>query len=117
MKMGDVAKLTVDQRKKWSLQFHLKSLRETALAADQGRWSRSHSVVQSWDKGRTKNTVIALAEGFEGSLHKNYVGSFWAIDPAKESANTRHIVNSSPRAIVAIIDKIWELFPELKDYD
>jgi hypothetical protein len=116
MKMGEVAKLTPDQRKKWSLQGRLRGLRERAVAADQGSWGRTHSVIQSYHSG-CGNKIIALAEGFErGSTLQKYVG-FSVGDPTKEFANARHIVGASPKSIISLVDKIWEIFPELKEYD
>ena len=119
MTMGDVHNLSPEDRKKWSLQQHLKLLRANAAAADQGSWSRSHSVVQSWDRGMKRPTVICLAEGFgdRGSQLQKYVGHGWDGDVTKESPNTRHIVNCSPRSILRLLDKLYELYPDLKAFD
>ncbi len=90
----------------------IESMKQAAIAADQGLWHRSHSQVISISSAPEYETnMVALME-FYPDLLKEHCG--WKHDPLKDMPNTRHVVASCPKKLLLLLDTLEELYPELK---
>lgn len=99
-----IIELTDKEKTLVALARQIRTIREAAAQADQGRWFRSHSqIVSGSNKG---GTLIALAEGMG-------LKGGWQPDMTKAAANARYITVMEPHAALGMCKMIEALQPEL----
>jgi hypothetical protein len=102
------------EQKEKSLRSRLRFLKEASDGLNKEIWWRSHGVIlANRGEGRHGDIVVTTDASMIDRLHHGFGHG----DPAGENATTRHVLGTSPYKIADILDRLFDLYPELARTD